>query len=776
MADPSSPETDTPTQRSRKALRLVAWLLIVGGCVWVVGVRGIALSGSMSTLHREIDQAPAAPAMLLVRLPTDDGSQERSVRDADQVLTRVSVTLADALGERRVPLAPPASAVAGWLDAHGMYLLPRAAHPALEARLGRPEMEASVAAIRAQLASPVFGVSGLQPRRDPLDLRGLLLEHRGSLGFVESDTRAIPTGIGDLRARDTDSLLVGLRRDVALDEVMDIARDVATQESVRIDLVGGRAWSAARERHLRTEAPRLLLLLLSVATLGLSIGMRAVSPAVQRVALGVGVVGCALLSTNTVAPLTVPTLVTGWGLVLAAAAWRPRGHLARTGWVCLALCFAPLWLMPQNPWQHWAHTWPFAVALAVMLTRALSPRARDDGESREHTDPRPQHSRRLVSAAVVIVLGAAASLSVQKMKLRASAQVPFGPPALREAGYFTDRHFFVEHNLVSFDVVGGSAVEVLDRAPASIEPLASLLPDRAVQLNSPGSFVLPAASLTHRRRSLRAMRIEDRMVDLKEILTSEGLRAVAFNEFLNAATQLERFPDASTALDSPLADWIGRFIREEDDRAVLTHQLELRRPSVDDLSALTEAGTPRGPAIAGIIERRDIDHQLAVLALVQLWIVGIVSWLGARNLGVALVAATTTGCSWAASLSAAALLGIRLGPQLYPVLLGVAALSAVGALRTLDLTRPGDPPRPRAHTFELLPPALLALSGAALLGTRQPWWAEAGALLALGALLGAAIGRFSARGLLDIFAARPHANTPPTDEGAPPSAPPEAQP
>ena len=225
-----------------------------------------------------------------------------------------------------------------------------------------------------------------------------------------------------------------------------------------------------------------------------------------------------------------------------------------------------------------------------------------------------------------------ASVSLRDFDPEASSDFNFGSAYANELEDAVARDFFAARNIVRFESEGSSVAEVLDRAPLTLGPLKPLLGEVANRVDSPGSFVLPGELLESRRRSLRTLNIDEKIGDLREILKDQGFRDEAFNEFLNGATELRRFPDAKAALESGLGAWMRRFIREEESRVVLTHELELRRVDPEFLPVLTEVGTPRGPAISRMIEIRDFEQALLTLLLTQLWLVTFIAWVSARQL------------------------------------------------------------------------------------------------------------------------------------------------
>src|SRR5690606_37721346 len=126
-------------------------------------------------------------------------------------------------GAERIPLAPPKAEINRWLDSHALYLLPIETHESLAERLSDARMLAEVQGLEARLSSPLFSVSGEQPRRDPLGIRELTDAEIGRLGHVaeipgSDDPRVGPSG--DLIAASGDRALIALRSDRSPDQLL----------------------------------------------------------------------------------------------------------------------------------------------------------------------------------------------------------------------------------------------------------------------------------------------------------------------------------------------------------------------------------------------------------------------------------------------------------------------------------------------------------------------------------------------------------------------------
>ncbi len=743
-------------------LRALLFACAVLWSIWANATRPPVISGAIDSLHADIDRQRASPSMLLVRVDASRNTGA-ATQDPDRVLDRVAVRIADEFLDARVPLAPPAAAVEGWLDTHGMYLLPISSHPALAQRLEREPMEASIAAIRARLSSPVHGVGGLNPRRDPLSLQPLLFGERGAMSYVDMDGRAAATGTGDLRARHADSLLIGLRGDADEVRVREIAARVSESDPVRIDLVGVRAQDGRRRRLLEELLPRLALLLLSAGIAAVAFAQRSTTHALRAAAISIVSVACIAPFGPPLDPLTTPVWCALLGTCVAVSACPPARR-SKGAVVLVAAALSPLLTLPYPPWHDMAWLWPAAISLAVTLRWCT----RSAPSSRAAPDVGPAPSASLAQApsfatrarAVAICVGVflIASLTLQRFDVTPSSSFQFGSTRAHEIERTVAREFFVARNIVRFESEGTTVNEVLDRSPLTLQPLRALLGDIANRADSPGSFVLPGELLESRRRSLRTLNIDEKIGDLREILRSQGFRDEAFNEFLNGATELRRFPDATAALESGLGEWIRRFIRTEDERVVLTHELELRRADPAFLPTIAAVGTARGAAISTMIELRDFEASLAKLLLTQLWIITFVVWASTRSM----VEAITAGLCAAGTLAAVLVLTtsarFSMGAPLFPVLMICGA--SAGAITQIQAAGGGRSWKSWFCVWQ-------ASAGLALLSTGQPGWIELGLTLSFGLVVAVGFGRFVAPGIGAVLSGGAHTRASPTAHGEP---------
>lgn len=683
--------------------------------------------------------------MLLVRV---DPSRNTGVarQDPDRILDRVALRIADELSEARTPLAPPAAAVEGWLDTHGMYLLPISSHPQLAARLEREEMEAAIAAIRARLSSPVHGVGGLNPRRDPLSLQPLLFQDRGAMSYVDMDGRAAATGTGDLRSRRTDSLLIGLRSDADQVRVRETVARISEADPVRIDVVGVPAQNNTRRTLLIDLLSTLALLLASGALATVAVARRSTLDAVRAAGVAVVSLACVVPFGPPLDPLTVPVWAALFATCVGICAC-PRGRLSKGALASLATAVAPMYALPYAPWRDMAWIWLAAIAVSAILTWCTRDAPEAD-PSAQLVSPAggsapavsfPARARAVALCVSVLLL---ASLSLQEFQVAPSSSFDFGSARTGETERAVARDFFVERNVIRFESEGASTLEVLDRAPLTLQPLRALLGEVANRADSPGSFVLPGELLESRRRSLRTLNIDEKIGDLREILQSQGFRDEAFNEFLNGATELRRFPDAVAALESGLGEWIRRFVRTEDERVILTHEFELRRADPSFLPLITQVGTPRGAAISAMIEVRDFESSLTTIVVIQLWLLTFIAWASSRSM----VQAMTTGMCVAGTLAAALMLATNarfdVGAALFPVLLVCGASAA--AICQFHPAKGG-------RSWGIWLCVWQATSGVALLASGQGGWIELGLVLTFGLVVAVGFARFVSPGLTAVL-------------------------
>src|SRR5690606_8669895 len=224
----------------------------------------------------------------------------------------------------------------------------------------------------------------------------------------------------------------------------------------------------------------------------------------------------------------------------------------------------------------------------------------------------------------------------------------------------------------------------------------------------------------------------------------------------------DELPSAQAALDGPLGPWIAGYVDEDRDQTILRSRVELRGheglpavPLTDE--RLAELPRRRGPAMAAMIDQRELDDRLGVAVVAGLWLCAFLVWLGTGNLGIALAIALVAVASECGVLLGLWLLEHSLGPHLLPILLVVGAAAAVAGGRACRAVSLGQPIVARG---QLLSGACQVMIGVVLLVSAQPLWRELGLALAIGSALACGLGLFATPGLamlLDRVRMRPRA-------------------
>ena len=243
----------------------------------VLGDPGVEISGDPHGLVPLEHRAPEHELLLLLTVDPDALPEEQGGAD---VLIAAATAVDERLGERRVPLGPPAAELTGWIDAHALYLLPVSAHEALVERLSDAAMTRAVDALRARLSSPLYGLSGEEPRRDPLRLQELSREHAGRLTHLGNaeDMPAELTAAGDLVTLDGRALLMQVRSSAEPDALLAELEQTLPTSTVSAALVGPQPQRARSRAALEERWPRLLTLGLAGVVVVLSLGLMRVHP------------------------------------------------------------------------------------------------------------------------------------------------------------------------------------------------------------------------------------------------------------------------------------------------------------------------------------------------------------------------------------------------------------------------------------------------------------------------------------------------------------------
>ncbi|MEX1367756.1 MAG: hypothetical protein AB1Z98_31800 [Nannocystaceae bacterium] len=731
----------------------------------VFGDPGIEISGDPDGLlpveHRA---AEGRPLLLLTATESTVGPEQPDPPDPSggdddgaSVLQAAAATVAERLGAGRVPLGPPAAELTGWLDAHAFYLLPVAAHEALSRRLSDAAMAEAVDALKARLSSPLFGVSGEDPRRDPLRLQDLARDHSGQLTHLgdAEDMPAELTAAGDLLALDGRSLLMQLRSDEPPSAVLARVDEALLEHPVRAQLVGPGPRRERVRATLQRRAPRMLALGVAGLVLVLSLALRAIRPVLGIVLALLSTLAGMLVLGPPLDPHGLPMLVLLLGFGCEGAMHLTR--ISPRGWPAAAVlgtALLPLALSPYPAWQQWAVGWLVGVAVVIGLLRLLVPAVL----SLLRFEPTPARRGfrlrplRPLAATMAIAALAAGAWALPQLPFLGIDRTPVsvgedGPDArVRES-------FFDPRLVATVRTQGQTPAEALERASEHARALATLVPDDAVRVDSPGRLVLPDSALRSRQRSLRELELADRMEALRELLATRGFRPDAFGEFLRGAGDLDDLPTPQAALDGPLGDWI-RGYRSEDGRALLTR---VHLPATDDRPppAVEVGGTTLelvGPAVAARRDHQGFGDWLGVYVAIQLWLGALVIWLATRRLTTAIACTVAAMAAQTAVLAAMVPLDLPVGPALLPALLLVGAAAMIAGARACQAVT--EQQRFYA-TGVLLSGLCQAVAGLTLLASGDPLWSTIGMVVAVGSLLASGAGLFIAPGMMRLLGRSP---------------------
>ncbi|MCX4243864.1 MMPL family transporter [Paraliomyxa miuraensis] len=768
---PSSPADDSPTSNDAGALSLRRWartwpraivtawaVLVVLLLARVIGDPGVEVSGDAQGLLPLEHRAPDDELLVLLTVHDDALADERGGVD---VLLGAASAAAEQLGERRVPLGPPSAELTAWIDAHALYLLPVQAHEALAERLSDTAMTRAVDALRARLSSPLHGLSGEDPRRDPLRLQELSQEHAGRLTHLGNlaDMPAELTAAGDLMALDGRTLLMQVRSDADPGVLLEELRGVLPSSAVSAAVVGPGPRRAADRTIVEEQWGRLLVLSFAGLVVVLSLALRAIRSVVAIVlALGTVLLGMLALGPP-LDPHGVPLLVLLLGFGCEGALHLTR--ISPRGWPAAAVlggALLPLLLSPYPHWQTWALGWLGGVAAAVVLLRLLVPALL----SLWKLSPAPArrgfrlHPLRPLAALLAVAALAGGAWALQRLPFLELDRTP-RPTIEGDPERSVREHFFDPRLVVRAWSRGDTPALALEHAAEHARQLATLVPGDATRVDSPGRLVLPLPELQSRKRSLEALELPERMDALRDLLATRGFRPDAFGEFSRGAANLEDLPTPQAALEGPLGAWIRSYLEPVDARAsegggaALVTRVHVRPDSSAPVPVIeTESGTIelRGPAVAARRDREGFDDWLGIYIACQLWLGALAVWLGTRSLPTAL------GCSVAALTAQTAVLavmvptGLSLGAALLPALMLVGAAAMIAGARACRSVSQDE----RFHaTGVLLSGLCQAVAGLALLATTHPLWSQVGLLVAMGAVLASGAGLFVAPGMMHLF-------------------------
>lgn len=775
------------------ALALIGvWALLTIVALIATLRSGPAWSGELEGLLPEHDRSPRDRVLVLLRvnLDVDVGAQPGEGRTDDDdddeldprtLLAEAGFAIEEAFPDRRVPLAPPKTEITRWLDAHALYLLPIETHAALAERLADEAMRAQVQGLVARLSSPLYAVSGDQPRRDPLAVHELTDREAGRLGHVAevpgSDAPQVSAS-GDLIAAGGDRALIALlsEADEDLEQLRTQLEAAIEPLPISIALIHPRVRQTELALALQRDAPALVGACLAGLVLLLSLSLRRVAPVLVLVAL----LGSIALVLSWAAPeldvLSLAVVIVALGLSCDLALQLPSiGKRKLAAPLLAAGALAPLWLSPYPLWHGWAVVWPAALLSAALVLRLVFPALLALLGSELTWQPPTLRWTPSAIVALLVCVGLCGTALGVAPKLGYRAQLPvassesdaeleliehfFDPSMIVEARTRADPDQDPDQDPDPDEQLGNPAAAALDAAASELTPLAALVPGEARRVDSPASFVLPRAELEARKQALARLKLGERMEVLKLLLAERGLRAEAFTEFVHGAADIEDLPSAAAALDGPLGPWIRAYLTGEGDETELRTRVELRgRASLPMVTfsreRMAELPPLRGPAIAAMVDQRELSRRFGLVLVAGAWLTALLVWLGTASLGIALAAALVGVTSQAGVVVGLSLLDQPIGPQLLPVLLVVATAAALaGARACAAVARDESIAWPPIVTAA----ACLLVAGAALLSSAQPLWRELGVALAIGSVLACSLGLFVTPGLARLLRGLPAA-------------------
>jgi len=670
------------------------------------------------------------------------------------------------MASERVPLTPPAAEMTAWLDAHALYLLPIEAHEQLDAALTEAAMQDAVDGLKARLSSPMFGVTGEQPRRDPLGLARLTAE--GARVSETNPLGARPTAKGDLIAQDGRALLIQLQTTRGVEAVERDVSDAVADLPVLTTLVGKIADRARAETTIEGHVRRLVIVTLAGLTFVLAIALRSVRSVLAVMLCIGGAIAVAVLAGPPLTMLALPLVVLLAGFGCEGALHLQR--ISQRGWPAAAVlgtALVPLLLSPYPAWQAWSWQWAVGIVGVVLVLRLVLPALSSTFGGAGSKAPRGFRLLPARGLAVVLSVGslAAGAWAAGQLSFRGFDR-PLVDDDTAATRVMRDR-FFDPRRVVEAETPGRDAGDAVARSAADARALAELVPEHATQVDSPGRYVLPEAELERRRSALTELKLVDRMDVLFELLSTRGFRPDAFGEFMRGASDLDTLPTPQAALEGPLGPWIARYLQEREDVVVVRNRVVLKGDKASVPEVERDEGPNlvlRGPAIGARLDRDVFADWLGIYIALQLWVGALVVWLGTRSLAVAIGAALAAMSAQTAVLAAMVPLRLPLGPEMVPALLlvGAAGMVAGGrACRAIVLRRPFF------ATGLLVTGLCQGVAGLALVATGEPAWSRVGLMIAIGAVAASGAGLFIAPGIAKLF--RP-------EFGAGPAQPPRAEP
>lgn len=723
---------------------IAAWLVLVAACAALLGDR-LRIRGGIDELlpveHRHLADEP----LLLLQL-----AEGAATEDPSALLVETAGIIAERLGDDRVPIAPPAGDAAAWFDAHALFLVDDDALGAIGKRLGDDAVSDAIENLRARMSSPLFGVSGEEPRRDPLGLLGHLEDDAGRFSSTQGPGTSTVTAAGDLLAGDGTALLVQLRTSRAAAQVLADIRAAVGERPVVATWVGPVHLEERAGALVSDAGLRLLITTLAAVAAVLAAALR-------RVRATVAILAC--LAASTVFAAIAIGEFDAWGLAIAILwlgfACEGALHLQRIsarGWpaaAVLATALLPLWLSPYPAWQRWSWAWAVMIGLAIVPLRVVLPavHARIGGAVSWAHRGFSWRAMPVLAALLGLTSLVAGGLAVSSLRYRGADRIALGEYGATAGQKRLVEDFFDPTTTVRAESSGADAAAALERAAVDARLLSQMIPADAVRVDSPGLWVARTAELERRRVALGALELPTRLDHLRATLEAKGFRPDAFGEFLRAAAIQDGAPTAAAMLSGPLGPWLRRYVVGEGPVRVRAF-VQLGADPDSAPPALTDAeGKPvalRGPAIAARLDRVSFADWLGIYALSQMWLGALIVWLGTRSLSIALSAAIATLATQCAVLAAMALLRLPVGPAMLPALLLVGAsatISAGRACRAIDLDRP------LFATGIIVTSLCQVAAGVALLSSGVAMWRTLGLVVVLGATTASGIGLFVAPGI-----------------------------
>ncbi|TPV95820.1 MAG: hypothetical protein B7733_08030 [Myxococcales bacterium FL481] len=750
--DPA-PRSPRPATRRRAAVWLGALLLVALALAttwrtWPDRLNG-ARDGLVAVEHRQ-DRRDLWLLIALEGSPPGSGEAPTT-----STLLAAALSIGEALADERVPAAPPLNATIGWLDTHGLYLLPAETHDALAQRFADAPMAARVQGLRAVVSSPLFGVSGIQPRRDPLAVRELLLAGAGGwgtrIGASSQPPPARATGSGDLIAADGRHLAIRLRTERSVAAIVEDADAAVGELAVRVVPIGPRATDEAAAQALRerlpvTAATGLLLLLLAATIVG-----RSIRDALGTVALGLALLGSVITwGASSIDVFSLPLLgwLLGW---IVAVAGQPRGQNSSrvAGIVVIAVTLLPLGTTVYPTWRAHGLGWLVVVAgsaVAVALVRRGTQLGGHGPIPKRWIPPAWAGGATLVAIAAIGLGGWAYS----RLPYQPADRLPPAVADTEDARLEFARSFFDPAMAVHVDSQGSTTAAALSRAAVDARALAALMPSQASRLDSPGTMIATQSEIAERRQGLAAVDIPGRLRALEGTLESQGFRADAFAEAIAAAADLTQVPTAPAALDSALEPWLRRYLRGDEAPHTVRASLQLEAgAAASSVLAITADGrelTATGPRIAGWRDAQRRGETLLLLVATGLWLGALVTWVAGRSFAGAIAVAVAAAGAVGATVTVLHLVfDHALSPLSWPAMLIASATTFAVALPCCHAAvhrRAVAVPR---VAMSMITPAIVCL---AFVASNEPLWQTMAAIMAAATVLGVGFGCFVAPGLV----------------------------